>query len=56
MCEANANADDNDYLNENSLTLFCDQDCLNTPGDNFGGLWCNMRGLGQLCRACRADK
>ncbi|CAN0001545.1 unnamed protein product, partial [Laminaria digitata] len=56
MCEANANEEDSDYISDNSLSLYCDEKCFDTPNDPFGGLWCNMRGLGQPCRACRADK
>lgn len=55
-CEDSADADDLTYLEENDLTLYCDSKCADTGSDEFGGLWCNMRGLGQLCRACRADK
>lgn len=55
-CEANASEEDSGYISENSLTLYCDEKCFDTPEDPFGGLWCNMRGLGQPCRACRADK
>ena len=52
----NADDADNAYISDNSLTLYCDDKCSDTPTDPYGGLWCNMRGLGQLCRACRADK
>ncbi|CAM9566673.1 unnamed protein product, partial [Scytosiphon promiscuus] len=54
-CEDNADSADNAYISDNSLTLYCDDKCADTPTDPYGGLWCNMRGLGQLCRACRAD-
>lgn len=55
-CEELANEADAAYISDNELTLYCDEKCLDTPSDPFGGLWCNMRGLGQPCRACRADK
>lgn len=55
-CIEEADADDLAYINDNELTLFCDADCFDNPDDAFGGLWCNMRGLGQPCRACRSDK
>lgn len=55
-CEDSASSADRAYIDDNSLTLYCDDKCSDTPSDPFGGLWCNMRGLGQLCRACRADK
>lgn len=55
-CEAGASGEDSSYINENDLTLYCDSKCFDTPSDPYGGLWCNMRGLGQPCRACRTDK
>ncbi|CAM9330366.1 unnamed protein product [Ascophyllum nodosum] len=51
-CLERATDDDLSYFEENDLTLFCDNKCFDTSSDPRGGLLCNMRGLGQPCRAC----
>lgn len=56
MCMEAADEDDIAYIEDNNLTLFCDEDCLTAGDEDFGGLWCNMRGLGQPCRACDTNE
>lgn len=49
-------SEDEAYITDNGLTLYCDSKCSDASSDDAGGLWCNMRGLGQLCRACHENK
>lgn len=59
-CAANvcsdSSSEDQAYITDNGLTLYCDEKCFDTSTDPADGLWCNMRGLGQLCRACHENK